>query len=178
MGHSFGGLLVRRFAALYPDEVEGVVLVDPMRTGLAAGERGQRPQLERGSRMAGAVAARFGLARLATTSLLCRSGRASNVLGRATGKRGLNVLDRICCEVGKMPREVWPVVAAHWSTPRFYRGLAAHLEAVPATVAEMHAADPVEGMPVVLLTGSQGSLVFNPLFNFDDTGLLQTSELH
>ncbi len=51
-----------------------------------------------------------------------------------------------------MPREVWPVVAAHWSSPKFYRGLVAHLKAVPATVAEMHEAAVVKGVPVVLLT--------------------------
>ena len=31
VGHSFGGLVMRRFALLYPEEVLGVVLVDPMR---------------------------------------------------------------------------------------------------------------------------------------------------
>jgi pimeloyl-ACP methyl ester carboxylesterase len=31
VGHSFGGLVMRRFALLYPDEISGVVLVDPMR---------------------------------------------------------------------------------------------------------------------------------------------------
>ena len=31
VGHSFGGLVVRRFALLYPEEVSSVVLVDPMR---------------------------------------------------------------------------------------------------------------------------------------------------
>ena len=31
VGHSFGGLVMRRYALLYPDEVAGVVLIDPMR---------------------------------------------------------------------------------------------------------------------------------------------------
>ena len=31
VGHSFGGLVMRRFALQYPSEVAGVVLVDPMR---------------------------------------------------------------------------------------------------------------------------------------------------
>src|ERR1019366_13022 len=65
---------------------------------------------------------------------------------------GLHVLERITCEVGKMPRAVWPIVAAHWSRPEFYRGLVAHLDAVPASVVEMHGAQSVEGVPVVLLT--------------------------
>ena len=51
-----------------------------------------------------------------------------------------------------MPREVWPIVAAHWASPKYYRGLAAHLTAVPATVTEMLVAEAAEGMPVVLLT--------------------------
>jgi hypothetical protein len=31
VGHSFGGLVMRRYALLYPGEVAGVVLIDPMR---------------------------------------------------------------------------------------------------------------------------------------------------
>jgi pimeloyl-ACP methyl ester carboxylesterase len=156
VGHSFGGLVVRRYAALYPGEVAGVVLVDAMRTEeWPPVNEAQRQLLERGIRMAGygIPFARFGLARLATTSQLCRSGKVSRAFSRAAAAQGgLHVMERITCEVGKMPREVWPIVAAHWSTPKFYRGLAAHLDAVPATVAEMHRAEAVEGVPVVLLT--------------------------
>ena len=31
VGHSFGGLVVRRYAADYPSDVVGVILVDAMR---------------------------------------------------------------------------------------------------------------------------------------------------
>ena len=156
VGHSFGGLVVQRYAAEYPDEVLGVILVDPMRVeDWPPVNEAQRAMLERGTRMAGfgIPVARFGLARLATTSLLCRSGKLSRAFSRATAKHGgLHVLERITCEVGKMPRAVWPIVAAHWSRPQFYRGLVAHLDAVPASVTEMHGAQSVEGVPVVLLT--------------------------
>jgi len=155
VGHSFGGLVVRRFAVLYPGEVSGVVLVDPMRIEEwpPLNER-QRSRMDRGVRMAGfgILVARFGLARLATTSLLCRSGKASRAFSRAAGNGGLHVMERITCEVGKMPREVWPIVASHWASPKYYRGLQAHLSAIPATVAEMDRAESVEGVPVVLLT--------------------------
>jgi pimeloyl-ACP methyl ester carboxylesterase len=155
VGHSFGGLVVRRYAAMYPDEVSGVVLVDPMRTEeWPPVNESQRALLERGIRMAGygIPVARFGLARLATTSLLCRSGKASRAFSRAAGNAGIHVMQRITCEVGKMPRAVWPIVAAHWASPKYYRGLAAHLEAVPATVVEMQTSEAIEGIPVVLLT--------------------------
>ena len=74
------------------------------------------------------------------------------MFSEVTGNGGRHVLDRITCEVGKMPREVWPIVAAHWSRPSFYRGLAAHVSAVPATVSEMHDADRIHAVPVLLLT--------------------------
>jgi pimeloyl-ACP methyl ester carboxylesterase len=155
VGHSFGGLVVRRYAAMFPDEVTGVVLVDPMRTEeWPPVNESQRALLERGIRMAryGIPVARFGLARLATTSLLCRSGKASRAFSRAAGNAGIHVMQRITCEVGKMPRAVWPIVAAHWASPKYYRGLAAHLEAVPAAVVEMQTSEAIEGIPVVLLT--------------------------
>src|SRR6185312_2306954 len=155
VGHSFGGLIVRHFAAAFPDEVAGVVLVDPMRPeDWPPLKEAQRPMVERGIRLAGlgVPVARFGLARLATTSLFCRSGKASRLFSRAAGSGGLHVLDRVTCEVSKMPRWVWPIVAAHWSSPKFYRGLAAHLHAVPATVREMADAKPVIGIPLCVLT--------------------------
>jgi pimeloyl-ACP methyl ester carboxylesterase len=155
VGHSFGGLVVRRYAAMFPDEITGVVLVDPMRTEeWPPVNESQRALLERGIRMAGygIPVARFGLARLATTSLLCRSGKASRAFSRAAGNAGIHVMQRITCEVGKMPRAVWPIVAAHWASPKYYRGLAAHLQAVTAAVIEMQTSEAIEGIPVVLLT--------------------------
>jgi pimeloyl-ACP methyl ester carboxylesterase len=155
VGHSFGGLVVRRFAAEHPDEVVGVVLLDPMRPeDWPPVNESQARHVERGLRLTAIAVpiARFGLARLATTSLLCRSGRTSRFFSRAAGNGGRHVLDRITCEVGKMPRAVWPIVAAHWSTPKFYHGLAAYLQAIPATVREMHHASPIVGIPVHLLT--------------------------
>ena len=155
IGHSFGGLVVRHFASEHPGEVAGVVLIDPMRTEeWPPVNTTQSPLLERGLWLTGMAVpiARFGLARLAITSLLCRSGRASSFFSRIAGAGGQHVLDRVTCELDKMPREVWPIVAAHWSTPKFYRGLAAHIRAVPACVREMHNAAPIEGIPVLLLT--------------------------
>jgi len=154
VGHSFGGLIARRFAAEYADEVVGVVLVDPMRPEeWPPLNESARPSVDRGARLAGygVIAARLGLARLGITSLLCRSGRASRMFSRAAGEGGAHVMGRITCEIGKMPREVWPVVAAHWSAPKYYRGLQAHVHAVPATVMEMQDAPPLD-VPVVLLT--------------------------
>lgn len=51
-----------------------------------------------------------------------------------------------------MPRKVWPAVAAHWSRPGFYAGMRKHIESIPATVREMHAAEPIREIPITVLT--------------------------
>jgi pimeloyl-ACP methyl ester carboxylesterase len=155
VGHSFGGLVMRRYALSYPEDVAGVVLIDPMRCEewppLNPAKQGM---LERGKRLSrfAIPIARFGLARLAITSLLCRSGRLSGKLAGAAGAGGRQVLDRVTEEVGKMPREVWPIVAAHWSRPGYYAGMRSHVEAVPDTVREMQDAHPIREIPVKVLT--------------------------
>jgi len=155
VGHSFGGVVVRRFAAEYPDEVSGVVLVDPMRPEeWPPLNEAARPELERGIRMLGlgVPLARIGVARLLATSLLRRSGRTARAISRVAGEGGAHVMGRLTAELDKLPREVWPAVAAHWSNPDFYRGMVAHLRAVPATVREMQSAAPIDHVPVTVLT--------------------------
>jgi pimeloyl-ACP methyl ester carboxylesterase len=155
VGHSFGGLVMRRFALLFPDDVAGVVLVDPMRPEEwppLAPEK--QKEIDRGTKLSkfAIPIARVGLARLAVTSLLCRSGKISGKLAGAAGNGGRHVLARVSEEVGKMPREVWPIVAAHWSRPGYYAGMRSHVQAVPDTVREMQNAEPIHDIPVLLLT--------------------------
>jgi pimeloyl-ACP methyl ester carboxylesterase len=155
VGHSFGGLVMRRFALNYPEEVSSIVLVDPMRCEeWPPLDPGKQSEIDRGKKLFrfAIPAARVGLARLAVTSLFLRSGLAAQQLAGAAGNGGRHVLDRIKDEVGKMPREVWPIVAAHWSRPGNYAGMRSHVEAVPDTVREMHNAEPIQTIPVRVLT--------------------------
>ncbi|MGA2887062.1 MAG: alpha/beta hydrolase [Terracidiphilus sp.] len=155
VGHSFGGLVMRRFALNYPEEVTSIVLVDPMRCEeWPPMNPSKQSELDRGSRLSRVAIpiARFGVARLAVTSLFLRSGRIAEQLAGAAGDGGQHVLARIKNEVGKMPREVWPVVAAHWSRPGYYAGMRHHVRAVPDTVREMQNAEPIQDIPVLVLT--------------------------
>lgn len=155
VGHSFGGLVMRRFALLYPDEVAGIVLVDPMRCEeWPPLDPSKQSQLDLGRKLTrfAIPVAQCGFVRLAVTSLLGRSCRLSGALAGAAGRGGQHVLGRIKCEVGKLPPDTWPIIAAHWSRPSYYKGMFNHVNAIPETVREMHGADPIRSTPVLVLT--------------------------
>jgi pimeloyl-ACP methyl ester carboxylesterase len=155
VGHSFGGLVMRRYALLFPEEVSGVVLVDPMRCEEWPPLNPKRQSdVDRGMKLSSFAVpiARMGLARLAVRSLLCRTGRVSGKMAGAAGSGARHVLGRVAEEVRKMPEEVRPIIAAHWSRPGFYAGMNSHVKAVPDTVREMQDAQPIRDIPVLVLT--------------------------
>jgi pimeloyl-ACP methyl ester carboxylesterase len=162
VAHSFGGLVARRYALMYPEQVVGVVLIDPMRCEeWPPLDAGKQSQVDRGKRLIryASPIAHCGLARLAVTSAFRRSGKLSNQLAGAAGSGAQHVLGRIKTEVGKMPREVWPIVAAHWSRPGFYSGMRMYLQSIPDTVMEMDAAEPIRDISITLLTPGESTPV-------------------
>ena len=155
VGHSFGGLVVRRYALCYPKEVSGVVLVDPMRCEeWPPLDPSKQSQINLGRRLIRyAVPIAFcGVTRLAVRSAFRRARGASVTTGNHKKMGSRHVIQRIKQEVGKMPREVWPVVAAHWSRPGFYAGMRSHISSIPDTVREMYQAAPIRDIPVCVLT--------------------------
>ncbi len=155
VGHSFGGLCVRRYATLYPEEVAGVVLVDPMRCEeWPPLNPDKQSMIDRGKRLSACAVpvARFGVFRLAISLLFYRSSRLSGRIGKSGGMGGRHVLKRLTEEVGKLPRDIWPIIAAHWSRPEYYIGMQRYVSAVPETVSEMNNAEPIHNIPVLVLT--------------------------
>jgi pimeloyl-ACP methyl ester carboxylesterase len=172
VGHSFGGLVVRRFALLYPNEVAGMLLIDPMRCEEwpPLNPRNQS-HINMGRKLIryAIPVTHAGIARLGVRLLFCRARKLSTQLAGATMPNGHHVLTRITTEVGKMPREVWPAVASHWSRPEFYAGLRNHIVSIPDTVREMHVAEPIQGIPVTVLTpGNTEPLTTNQLEHIGD----------
>jgi pimeloyl-ACP methyl ester carboxylesterase len=160
VGHSFGGMVMRQFALLHPDEVAGVVLVDPMRCCEWPPINAERQAtLNRAIRYLRCAVplAHVGLARLAVTSALCGSGILARRMASTAGDGGRHVLGRVTGELAKMPAEILPSIAAHWSRPEFYKGMRRHIQAVPETVREMCNADAIERIPVLVLTPEQST---------------------
>jgi pimeloyl-ACP methyl ester carboxylesterase len=162
VGHSFGGLLVRRFASDYPDDVSGLVLLDP----LVPSEwypltPARRRMLGRGVSLSrrGAFLARLGVVRASLNFLLSGNRLIPRIAARlSSGAGGSGVTDRLAGEIRKLPRELWPVIAWHWSQSKNFEGMARHLESLPASAAEMIDCA-ASTLPVsVLLAGSAATV--------------------
>lgn len=151
VGHSFGGLIVRFYAHHFPDELCGLVLVDP-----ASPEEwmnptlGQRWRLRRAiffTRAAGVLAS-IGAVRLGLWLLMRRKGDKPGPISRFS-----STLRRIRFELRKIPADVLPRVCAHWSRPEFYWTMAGYLKALPACAAAANV--PLSShLPVVVLSGA------------------------
>ncbi len=137
-GHSFGGLLARAYACKYPDQVAGLVLIDP----LPAAEwlnvhESQSRMLRHGVRLSrrGALLARFGVVRLSLALLSSGARSIPKLVASLSSGHGESTLSRLVGEVQKMPPEVWPMVQAHWCQPKSFLAMAGYLELLPASAA-------------------------------------------
>ena len=160
VGHSFGALLVRVYAAAYPEQVAGLILVDP----LSPHEwiditPAQVRMLRLGVKLArrGALLARLGVVRLALTLLTTGSRRIPQWIAKVSSGRGESVISRLVGEVSKMPPETWPMVRAHWCQTKSFQGLGDYLECLPASAAEANSITEPRGIRIIVLSAANST---------------------
>jgi pimeloyl-ACP methyl ester carboxylesterase len=138
VGHSFGGLLVRLYAAAHPEHVAGLVLVDPALTAeWSVPTQGRLAMLQRGVKLSrrGAWLARIGFVRLALAALSAGARPLAKLFARASSGGATPVTERLVGEVRKLPPELWPVVQSHWCRADCFESMADHLATLPAVAA-------------------------------------------
>jgi pimeloyl-ACP methyl ester carboxylesterase len=160
VGHSFGGLLVRAYAAKYPNDVAGLVLVDPLSLReWQDTSPAQARMLRRGVKLSrrGALLARVGIVRAALALLMTGGRRVPKMIARVSGGRGESTITRLVGEVSKMPPETWPMVQAHWCQPKSFQGMAAYLESLPQSAREAAGLDAPGAIPVTVLSAANAT---------------------
>jgi pimeloyl-ACP methyl ester carboxylesterase len=175
VGHSFGALIVRLFQQRYPDRVAGLVLVDPVvRSDWRNPSEQRRRMLARGVTLSrrGAFLARIGVVRFALHLLTRGSQTLPRLLARASAGSGASVTDRLVGEVRKMPRELWPAIAAHWSRERSFRAMADNLENLPRSVAQLDESAGMGDLPLIVLSAAK------PLTEHEHDASLSTKGRH
>jgi pimeloyl-ACP methyl ester carboxylesterase len=158
VGHSFGGLTTRLFAARYPNEVAGLVLLDPVGPGewMPLSER-ERRRLAGGAKLCRRAArlARFGVTRL--VALLARAG-AHTIARIAVLFISSGVMADTRSRIGpldKLPAGERAVVHMFWVQEKFYAAMAGQIESLPESAAQVaQAGDRLEGKPVVVISAA------------------------
>jgi pimeloyl-ACP methyl ester carboxylesterase len=161
VGHSFGGLIALAYTARYPQEVAGLVLVDPAgATEWADPTATQRALRSRGIFLShvGELLARLGVVRFALNLAAAGSGAFPRLIARASsGKGGAAFTERMLGEVRKLPRTAWKGVQLHWSSPKCFRTSALSLKSLPSIASAVLAEAGKIEAPVIILSAGNSS---------------------
>jgi pimeloyl-ACP methyl ester carboxylesterase len=140
VGHSFGGLVMRIFAARYRSDVTGLVLVDP-----AHPEDWVKPapkeqlKIDRGLRLCrhGAAAARHGVAHVVAALATVGAFGLARTIARITSGGGLRREDEgILAPVWRLPAEARKPLRQFWTQEKFYEALGSQIEFICVSAAE------------------------------------------
>jgi pimeloyl-ACP methyl ester carboxylesterase len=153
VAHSFGGLIAVAYAMRYPQELAGMVLVDPIGAEEWADPAPRaRSMLRRGIFLArcGKVLAHLGVVRFALNRLSGGARTMPKLIARASsGRGGSAFLERIVGQISKLPPEVWPMIQSHWCDPKSFRAMARQLATLPECSAALLEEMKLKGRPVM-----------------------------
>ena len=140
VGHSFGGLVMRIFAARHPSEVAGLVLVDPAHPeDWVKPAPKEQAKIDRGMRLcrSGATAARFGAARLVSGLATIGLFGVARGLARVVSRGGLSREDEgILAPLWKLPPDARKPLRRFWTQERFFDALGSQISTMPTSAAE------------------------------------------
>jgi pimeloyl-ACP methyl ester carboxylesterase len=158
VGHSFGAFVLRAYAQRFPEELAGIILVDPLTPEeWIKPDRAQCWQLWRGvwfSRT-GAALGGIGVVRFCLWLLLQRgnSGVPRRVLGLFGGKASETGL-RIVGELAKLPPETVRMIRERWSHGRFFLTMSRYIQMLPKNAAEASRFQIPAHIPVTVISGA------------------------
>lgn len=140
VGHSFGGLVMRTFAARYRADVAGVVLVDPAQPEdwLTPAPK-EQARIDRGVRLCrqGVIASRLGLARLVSELVgIGAIGPARRLVEAIARDRVGGDIDWLLAPLWKLPPAVRRPLRSFWTRPKFYEALGSQIAAMSISARE------------------------------------------
>ena len=156
-GHSYAAYILRVYAQQFPEELAGIIFVDPLTPEeWIKPRRFQRWQLRRGvwfSR-AGAVLGSIGVNRFCLW-LLQRGNSAvpRRVLG-AFGAKASETGHRILGELAKLPPDTVRLIRERWSHAEFFLTMARYIRTLPAAAAEASQSLIPAHIPVTVISGA------------------------
>ena len=156
VGHSFGGLTMPLFAARFPGEVGGVVLVDPVAPAEWNPPSDHDRKLTRiGAKVCrrAAILARLGVIRLVAALLATRARRIASHLVRLISRGTPADSGTVSSPwFSALPANEKAMASVFWVQPKFALTIASQLENLPVSAARVGQVDKSCDKPVVILT--------------------------
>lgn len=159
VGHSFGALTIRAFAARHRETIGGLVFVDPAHPEDWLNPPDfERARLAKGARLCrqGAMAARTGVAALVAALVSAGALNVARAVAAAVSRGGLRRQDEeVLAPVTKLPREVRPMLKWMWTQPRFFDALGSQIESVCASAADVPTEPDYDALPLVTISATR-----------------------
>src|SRR5215472_11636063 len=157
VAHSFGSYITTAYAQRFPNDLAGVVLVDPLTPEeWIQPTREQRSRLRRGTwfSRAGGVVAAVGLLRLCLWLLQRGDRERPRRVLHLFGTQATETVEHILGELAKLPPGVTRVIRARWSRPQFFWTMANYIRSLPECAAEVNGCAIPAHIPVTVLSGA------------------------
>ena len=156
VGHSFGGLTMPLFAAKFPDETAGMVLVDPVVPAEWNPPSEHYRKLTRiGAQVCrrAALLSRFGLTRFVAFLLTTRAAKIAAHLVRVISRGAPAESGSVSSPwFAALPASEKAMASVFWVQEKFALTIASQLESLPASAAQLAKRDNVCDKPVVILS--------------------------
>ena len=158
VGHSFGALVARVFAARHVSDVAAMVLVEPAfpEDWLQPNDR-ERQRIERGVNLCrrGSFAARVGLARMVSWLVNAGALAPARAVVALISRGGVARADEeILAPIWKLPREARGVLKQMWTRAAFFDALGSQIASISQSAAEVIDAGDIDHVPLVIVSAT------------------------
>ena len=160
VGHSFGTIVARLFAARHRKEVVGLVLVDPaFPEDWFTPNADERRRMRRGVRLCryGAGAARLGLAGLVTKLAGGGPEGLATAAARFVSRRSFaREPTELLSPIDKLPVDARARLTWMWTQPRFFRALGSQIDSICTSAQELMSAGELLGdLPLAVVSATK-----------------------
>jgi pimeloyl-ACP methyl ester carboxylesterase len=156
-GHSYAAYILRVFARRFPDEIAGIILIDPLTPEeWIQPSRFQRWQIGRAVFFcrAGAVVSTLGVLRFCLWLLQRGNNSVPRGVLSSFGSAASDTVKRILGELAKLPPQTVRLIRERWGHPKFFLVMARYIRTLPACAAEAATSSIPAHIPVTVISGA------------------------
>ena len=161
VGHSFGGLTARLFLHQHPEEVAGLVLLDPAYPeDWAAPSLAHAALVRRGARLCRYARRAAQLRITNAVAALARAGALGTArLAAFLASRGAlqRVDEEVMAPAAKLPPDVRAIAQRFWTQPKFFEALGSQIESISESAAAVPVDQDFGDVPVLVVSGERNS---------------------